>query len=187
VLPKQISLGFFEPHRAEIEQLHAEVRFCLWAMNVSLSVYMKMLYLVDIRIRQEVSDTVGNFLADWKSGRSHELSDALDVLIISEFTKHSIREIPDMEKLQRNRECASISSTIVTYIRDIAVNLDNMRHGDLDSTIEILFPTTERFIGRCFFPRLACVASRLLDLIRAPCQLHSSESLSSAHSTLTSA
>lgn len=166
LLPKEISIGYFEPYRTEIAELHKEVRFCLWAMNVSLAVYMKLLCLVDINIRQEISDVVGNFLAGWKEGRTHALSDSLDVLIISEFTKRSITPIPDMALLQREKHCDSISSTVAAYIRDIAINLDNMRQNDLDGTIQSLFPFTEKFIGRCFFPRLAVVASRLLDLIK---------------------
>ena len=165
-LPKEISLDTFEAYREEIFEMHKEVRYCLWAMNVSLSVYMKLLYLVDINVRQEVSDVIGKFLSDWTKGQCQELADALDVLIISEFTKRSITPIPDMENLQRDRHCDSISSTVASYIRDIAVNLDNMRQGDMDNTIQLLFPHTKKFIGRCFFPRLASISSRLLDMLK---------------------
>lgn len=165
-LPKEISLDTFEAYREEIFEMHKEVRYCLWAMNVSLSVYMKLLRLVDISVRQEVSDIIGKFLSDWNKGQCQELTDALDVLIISEFTKRSITPIPDMEHLQRDRHCDSISSTVASYIRDIAVNLDNMRQGDLDNTIQLLFPHNKKFIGRCFFPRLASVSYRLLDMLK---------------------
>lgn len=171
ILPTEIPLGYFEPYRKEISEMHSEVRYCLWAMNVSLSAYMELLCLVDISIRQEISDTIGTFLAEWKGGRTHTLSDSLDELIISQFTKHSITRIPDMAKIQKDKHCDSISSTVAAYIRDLAVNLDNMRQGDLDGAIQFLFPFTEKFIGRCFFPRLAVVASRLLDLIKSgPCR-----------------
>jgi hypothetical protein len=165
-IPKEIFLGAFEPYRDEMQELHGEVMYCLWAMNVSLAVYMKMLYLVDITVRQHVSDAVGQFLAKWEDGRCHALSDALDVLIISEFTKHAITPIPDLARLQREKHCDSISSTVASYIRDIAVNLHNMREADLDGTIEFLFPHTKKFIGRCFFPRLAKVSCRLLDMLK---------------------
>lgn len=183
-IPEQISLDVFEPFREEIYEMHKEVRFCLWAMNVSLSVYMKLLYLVDISVRQEVSDVVGKFLSEWTKGRCQELSDALDALIIAEFTKRSITPIPDMARLQREKHCESISSTVASYIRDIAVNLDNMRHGDLDNTIELLFPHTKKFIGRCFFPRLAAISYRLLDMLKR--SSGRSDDSASMDSTLTS-
>ena len=182
-IPPEISLGSFEPYREEMQEMHAEVMYCLWAMNVSLAVYMNMLRLVDIGVRQEVSDVVGRFLADWKDGRSHSLSDALDVLIISEFTKRAISPVPDMAHLQRERHCESISSTVASYIRDIAVNLDNMRSNDLESTVEFLFPHTKKFIGRCFFPRLAMVSCRLLDILRDCHATHPDETLLSESST----
>jgi hypothetical protein len=165
-IPKEISLGSFERHRDEIQEMHQEVRFCLWAMSVSLAVYMKLLYLVDISVRHEISDTVGKFLSEWTDGRGHRLSDALDTLIVSEFTKRSITPIPDMARLQREKHCESISSTVASYIRDIAVNLDNMRQGDVDSTFQSLFPHTVKFIGRCFFPRFSRVSLRLLDMLK---------------------
>lgn len=149
-----------------IKELHTEVQFCLWSMHISLSVYMKLLSLVDISVRQEVSDAIGRFLSGWRGGRGPLLSDALDALIIAEYRKHSITDIPDMAKLQRIKECQSINSTVANYIKEIAVNLDSMRQNDLESTIDVLFPLTKNFIGRCFFPRLAVVASKLLDLIK---------------------
>lgn len=166
ILPAEISLGYFEPYRKEITEMHSEVRYCLWAMNVSLSAYMELLCLVDIDVRQDISDAIGNFLAGWKGGRTHALSDSLDELIITQFTNHSITRIPDMAKLQKEKHCDSISSTVAAYIRDLAVNIDNMSQGDLDGAIQFLFPFSEKFIGRCFFPRLAVVASKLLDIIK---------------------
>ena len=151
---------------SELTELHTEVQFCLWSMHISLAVYMKLLSLVDISVRQEVSDTIGQFLAGWRTGRGPALSDALDALIIKKFRKHSITDIPDMAKLQRIKECHSISSTVANYIKDIAVRLDSIRQSDLESTIDVLFPLTKLFIGRCFFPRLAAVASKLLDQIK---------------------
>lgn len=165
-IPKEISLDVFEAHREEILEMHQEVRYCLWAMNVSLLVYMKLLYLVDISVRQEISDTIGKFLSEWTKGRCQELTDALDVLIISEFTKRSITPIPDMEPLQRDGHCNCISSTVASYIRDIAVKLDNMRQNDLEHAIQLLFPHTEKFIGRCFFRRLASISIRLLEMLK---------------------
>ena len=166
ILPMEIHLGYFEPYRKEITEMHSEVRYCLWAMNVSLSVYMELLCLVDIDVRQDISDTVGNFLAGWKGGRTHALTDSLDELIISQFNLHSITRVPDMVRLQKEKHCNSISSTVAAYIRDLAINIDNMSQGDLDGAIQFLFPFSEKFIGRCFFPRLAMVASRLLDIIK---------------------
>lgn len=151
---------------SELIELHTEVQFCLWSMHISLAVYMKLLSLVDISVRQAVSDTIGQFLAGWRTGRGQALSDALDALIIQEFRKHSITDIPDMAKLQRVKECHSISSTVANYIKEIAVKLDSIRQSDFESTIDVLFPLTKLFIGRCFFPRLAAVASKLLDLIK---------------------
>jgi hypothetical protein len=153
----------------EIE-LHKEVQFCLWAMNISLSVYLKLLSMVDIKIRKDISDVVSKFLAEWK-GAEGLLSDALDVLIISEFTKRNLTDIPDMENLQRNQNCQMLSSTVACYIKDIAIQLDAMHHGDLDSAIGITFPPSGHFIGRCFFPRLAAVASRLLELTKSDSDL----------------
>ena len=181
-IPKSWPLGTFDSCRAEIEQLHKEVNYCLWSMHISLSVYMKLLCLVDISVRQEISDAIGRFLADWRDERGPALSDALDALIISEFTRHSVVDIPDMKRLQRSKDCESISSTVAAYIKDIAMKLLTMREGDLESTIEILFPSSMNFIGRCFFIRLATVASKLLDLIKCY-ELDSADSLCSTRSS----
>ena len=152
ILPMEIHLGYFEPYRNEFTEMHSEGRYCLWAMIVSLSVYMELLCLVDIDVRQDISDTVGNFLAGWKGGRTHALTDSLDELIISQFNLHSITRVPDMVRLQKEKHCNSISSTVAAYIRDLAINIDNMSQGDLDGAIQFLFPFSEKFIGRCFSP-----------------------------------
>ena len=167
--PSVIPLGEFEEHRAELGILNKEVRYCLWAMNISMGVYMKLLYLVDIDVRQDISDVVSGFLASWETEEGPALSDAMDVLIISEFTKHSIPMIPDMARLERNAHCVSIQSTVANYIKDLALKIDNMRHFDIDIIIALLFPLSEKFIGRCFFPRLAVVSTRLLELIKESC------------------
>ncbi len=165
LLPKFMSQESMSPFRGAIEELHKEVQFCMWAMNISLSVYMKLLTLVDISIRREISDTISQYLAEWKGEQDTVLFDSLDELIISEFTKHSVTEIPDMELLQRSQESQVLSSTVACYIKDIALNLDSMRQSNLEETIEIIFPSSKNFIGRCFFPRLATVSAKLLELI----------------------
>lgn len=175
VLPDFVSLGFFGPFRAELKELHCEVQFCLWAMNTSLSVYMKLLSLVDISTRMEISNKVSQFLANWKGGKTAALSDTLDAFIISEFVKHSVTEIPDMERLQRDKDCHVLSSTVACYVKDIALNLNSVSQNDLESTIEIIFPPSKNFIGRCFFPRLAVVSSRLLELINSRLSLELSD------------
>lgn len=167
-LDRMVNLLVLPPMpESRFRELHTEVQFCLWSMHISLSVYMKLLTLVDIGVRQGVSDVIGRFLAGWRGGRGPALSDALDALIIAEYQKHNLLDIPDMAKLQRIKECHSISSTVANYIKDIAVRLDSIRQSDLESTIDVLFPLTKHFIGRCFFPRLAVVASKLLDLLTA--------------------
>jgi hypothetical protein len=177
------SLVSLSPFREDIDKIHREVQFCLWAMNISLSVYMKLLNLVDISVRREISDNVSRYLAEWKEGRSDKLSDSLDALIISEFTKHSVTEIPDMERLQREQECRVLGSTVACYIKDIAIKFDSMRQGDMDATIEIIFPSSKNFIGRCFFPRLAAVAGTLLELINGSFEMSNIPSESSQLST----
>jgi hypothetical protein len=179
---KQVSTGPLAPliaSKTEIFELHQEVQFCLWAMNVSLSVYMKLLNLVDIKVRKEISNVVSRFLSEWKGVRDSNLSDALDQLIILEFNKYAITDIPDMERLQRDKDCQVLSSTIACYIKDIAVKLDTIRENDVGSTIEIIFPPTKDFIGRCFFSRLASVSARLLDLITCSLVLENSGDSSS--------
>ena len=165
-MPEFTPLGEFEARRAELQELNKEVRYCLWAMNVSIGVYMKLLHLVDIEVRHLISDAIGYFLADWKGEKGAALSDAMDVLIISEFTKYSIPNIPDMALLERNEHCDSIQSTVENYIEGIALKLDNMRHMHIDTVIEVLFPSSDKFIGRCFFPRLAVVSCKLLEIIK---------------------
>ncbi len=170
LIPSCIPLGFLSRYRQEMDKLHEEVHFCLWAMHVSLSVYMKLINVVDISVRQRISDVVGQFLAEWKGGKGHALSDALDALIISLFREHSLVDIPDMARLQRNKnsikDCAPIRSTVAAYIKDLAMKLSGGSTGSAD-TIEILFPSSDKFIGRCFFPRLAAVSYKLLDIIRS--------------------
>ena len=167
---KQIHSSPFISHVKEILELHSEVHFCMWAMNLSLSVYMKLLNFVDIKIRKEISNIVSRFLSEWKGARDTQLADALDELIISEFRKHAIADIPDMERLQQDKDYQMLSSTVASYVKDIAMNLDSARQNDVDSTIDMIFPPSKDFIGRCFFPRLASVSSKLLDLIRGSLQ-----------------
>lgn len=172
VLPLHPSLrceGSFFPYGREIEELHAEVQFCLWSMYMALAVYLELLNSMDISVRQGVSDVVGQFLANWKGGRSPALADALDELIIAQYRENRIADIPDMARLQRIKDCAPISSTVAAYIKDLTMKLD--RSGSVSSestidTIENLFPTSQNFIGRCFFPRLAAVSYKLLEFIR---------------------
>jgi hypothetical protein len=187
MVPVSWPLGAFDPYRTEIEQLHKEVNFCLWSMHISLSVYMKLLYRVDINVRHEISNVVGRFLADWRDERGPALFDALDALIISEFVRYSLVDIPDMNRLQRSKDCETIRSTVAAYIKDIAMKLLVMREGDLESTIEVLFPSSSNFIGRCFFTRLAAVASTLLDLMNGfhgfEAELDSADSLCSTRSS----
>lgn len=180
VLPLHPSLkinGSFFPYGREIEEMYTEVQFCLWSMFMALAVYLELLNSVDISVRHKVSDVVGQFLADWRDGRGPALADALDELIIRLFRENRIADIPDMARLQRIKDCAPISSTVAAYIKDLTMKLD--KSTDLtDSTIntintintiktiESLFPVSQNFIGRCFFPRLAAVSRKLLELIR---------------------
>ena len=190
VLPLHPSLkseGSFFPHGKEIEALHVEVQFCLWSMFMALAVYLELLNFTEINTRQRVSDVVSQFLADWRSGRTPALTDALDELIISQFRANGITDIPDMARLQRIKDCAPISSTVANYIKDLTMKLDRSS-GSVESTassIESLFPVSRNFIGRCFFPRLAAVSIKLLDLLRRDRELYvetgdSVESLCSA-------
>ena len=167
VLPLHPSLrydGAFFPYGRDIEELHIEVQFCLWSMFMSLAVYLELLNLAEIGIRQKISDVVGQFLASWRDGKGPALSDALDELIISQYKKNGIKDIPDMARLQRIKDCAPISSTVATYIKDLTMKLD--KTGSVESTIELLFPVSRNFIGRCFFDRLAVVSSKLLQVLR---------------------
>jgi hypothetical protein len=163
---RQISSSPFASSQKDLFDLHAEVEYCRWSMNVSLSVYMKMLYLVDIGIRQEISGNVSKFLAEWNGTRDHQLSAALDELIIFEFKRHEILEIPDTELIQADKGCQLLNSTIESYIKDIAIKLDSSSGSDLDTTIDVVFPPSNNFIGRYFFPRLATVSYKLLELIK---------------------
>lgn len=164
---RQISLSPFSRFQKEMTDLHMEVQFCLWAMNVSLSVYMRLLSLVDIRIRQEISGVVSKFLSEWKGSRDQQLSKALDDLIVNEFKNHNILEIPDTELIQQDKGCQLLCSTVESYIKDIAIKLDSSNGNDLDSTIDIVFPPSKNFIGRFFFPRLALVSYKIMELIKS--------------------
>lgn len=170
---KQIHSSPFASHVNELLELHSEVHFCLWAMNLSLSVYIKLLNLVDIQVRKEISGDISRFLSEWKGARDTQLSDKLDELIISKFRQHALTQIPDMERLQQDKDCHMLSSTVETYIKDIAVKLDSRFNDDVESTIEMIFPSSKDFIGRHFFPRLASVSARLLELIK--CKFQQSE------------
>lgn len=187
VLPLHTSLqsvdGVFFPHGREVEELHTEVQFCLWSMHIALSVYMKLLSSVDISVRQGVSDTISLFLANWTDGRGPALSNELDELIISQFREHQITDIPDMARLQKVKECASISSTVAAYIKDLTMSLVGTAGESTESTIEVLFPPSKNFIGRCFFPRLAVVSCKILELVRRDAS-DNEDSLCSAESTL---
>ena len=189
VLPQQsairhVSSGPFASFQKEIFELHTEVQYCLWAMNVSLSVYMNLLNLVDIKIRQEISGTISKFLSEWKGLRDHRLSDALDQLIVNEFRNHNILEIPDTERIQQDKGCQLLSSTVVSYIKDIATKLDSSSGNDLNSTLDIVFPPSKNFLGRFFFPRLASVSYKILELIK--CNLCCSRDMDSIFDSLDS-
>jgi hypothetical protein len=175
--------GSFFPYGRAFEELYTEVQFCLWSMHMALSVHMELISSVDISVRLKISDTVAQFLADWRGGRGHALSDALDELIIRQFRDNDIVEIPDMARLQRIKDCAPISSTVASYIKDLTMRLDKSE-ASAESTIEMLFPVSDKFIGRCFFPRLAAVSYKLLELVRL--DLESTDSVDSLCSTLTS-
>lgn len=163
---RQISLKTFASFQKEFLDLHTEVQFCLWAMNVSLTVYMGLLNLVDIDVRQEISKVVSKFLSEWKGPRNGQLTHALDELIVNEFRNYNILEIPDTELIQQDKGSQLLSSTVESYIKDIAIKLSYSCENDLDSTIDIVFPPSKNFIGRYFFPRLASVSYKLLELIK---------------------
>lgn len=181
---KSISHGFFVKFQDEIDLLHKEVQFCIWSMNIALSVYMQLLNFVDISVRMEISNVVSQRLSEWKGAIDTTLTNILDELIISEFKKHALTDIPNMEHLQRNTNSHILCSTVACYIKDIAIKLYAMHQCDIESTIEVIFPPSKNFIGRCFFPRLASVSSKLLELIKSSESEPSSNSLDSINSTL---
>ena len=120
---KSIAHGFFAPFQDEIDKLHEEVRFCIWSMNIALSVYMQLLNFVDISVRMEISNLVSQRLSEWKGEINTTLSDRMNELIKSEFEKHSLTNIPDMEYLQRDKNSHILCSTVASYIKDIAIRL----------------------------------------------------------------
>ena len=184
---KSLSCGLFFPFQESVDKLHKEVQFCIWSMNIALSVYMQLLNLVDISVRMEISNVISQYLSEWRGDRDPSLFDSLDKLIKSEFMKHALTDIPDMDHLKRNKNSHILCSTVACYIKDIAINLDAVNQCDIESTIDVIFPPSKNFIGRCFFPRLASVSSELLELIKSSvyseCEL-SSDSMNSTNSTL---
>jgi hypothetical protein len=123
-----------------ITELHNEVQFCLWSINVSLSVYLQLLNVVDLDTRRGVSDKICSFLAD--SGDT----DALSALISSECAKYNI--VPNMA-MQNHK---ALIPTIASYLK--ALSSDGL-------------DPLEYYIGRPFFPRLEVVSRKILELLKA--------------------
>jgi hypothetical protein len=159
-LPENCSAAM-RARTAELEALQREVWFCHWGVVVSLCVYQQLISHVEIGVREGISQALGAFLAE--SGRVDNTQ--LYCLIESEFRKHGIALKPDIDHITRELACTALHSTIVCYIRDIALNIHSARQRGAGSTVDAMFPCPHVCIGRNFMLRFTGVSSALLDML----------------------
>jgi hypothetical protein len=152
----------FGPHAATLAVLQREVWFCHWGMVVSLCVYQQLISHVGISVRESIAHTLGVSLA--AAGGIMD-STELSALIQAEFDKHGLTLKPDLQLIRDELCCKALHSTVVCYIRDMALHLHEARQLGLDDSMESVFPESRQCVGRDFFYRFASVASALLDIL----------------------
>ena len=147
--------------KEELEALQQEAWFCHWGIVVSLCVYQQLITHVAIGVRKSVAQALGAFLAEGERVDNTRLYD----LIESEFKVHGITLKPDMDLIHRELACTALHSTVVCYIRDIALNMHEARQLGVHSAVEAMFPYPGICVGRNFLLRFAKVSSALLDIL----------------------
>ena len=152
--------SLFKDHLTKLESLQKEAWFCHWGMVVSLCVYQQLISHVDISVRQHITRSLGASLAEGALVDDTPLYD----LIEAEFQKQGISLKPDMEFIHRELACTTLHSTLVCYIRDIALRMHMARQMGVESTQDV-FPDSQPYIARNFFLRFAAVSSALLDIL----------------------
>lgn len=172
----------------DIIRLYTEVQYCLWAINVSLSVYMHLLNTVDMRTRQMMSESVSRFLSEWKSGQCEELHITLNDFIQREFRTYDIPTLPTTDHLYKENNTKLLESTVENYIGDITNRLCSVDENDMDTAINIVFPPSKNFIGRYFFPRLGIISQSLINIFKQSMHFESEldSDFDSSHSTVSS-
>jgi hypothetical protein len=148
----------FQSYTDRLEALQKEAWFCHWGVVVSLCVYQQLISHVDIALRQTVAQSLGTFLAEEEVIDNTRLYD----LIESEFKKHGIPLKPDMDFIHRELACTALHSTIVCYIRDIALSIHTTRQ---QGETETLCRMGSACLARNFFMRFAAISTALLDIL----------------------
>ena len=151
----------FKPHLATLSALQREVWFCHWGMVVSLCVYQQLISHVDIGTRESITQALGCSLAGL-DGIDETL---MRHFIEAQFKGHGLSFKADIEQIRRELACTALHSTVVCYIRDIALRMHYARQFGADATMDVLFPPDRVFVGRNFFLRFAAVSSSLLDIL----------------------
>jgi hypothetical protein len=151
----------FKPHLDKFSELQQEVWFCHWGMVVSLCVYQQLISHVDISVRESITQGLGAALARLERIDETQMRNLID----AEFKEHGLAFPVDMEQIRKELACTALHSTVVCYIRDIALRMHYARQLGVDATMDELFPPNRVFVGRNFFLRFAAVSSALLDIL----------------------
>ena len=113
-------------------------------------------------MRDTITQTLGAFLAGNECMDNTQLHDFIEM----EFKRNGIPLKPDMDFIHRELACTALHSTVICYIRDIALNMHAARQLGVESTVEAMFPRNHHAcVGRNFFLRFAKVSSALLDIL----------------------
>jgi hypothetical protein len=151
----------FKPHLDTLSALQREVWFCHWGMVVSLCVYQQLISHVDVSTRESITQALGSSLARLDSIDETLMRNLIEV----QYKEHSLSFKADMANIRRELACTALHSTVVCYIRDIALRMHYARQFGADDTMDVLFPPDRVFVGRNFFLRFAAVSSSLLDIL----------------------
>ena len=150
---------FLKHRKEDLEELQREAWFCHWGIVVSLCVYQQLVTHVTISVRRSIAQALGAFLAKGERIDNTHLYN----LIEAEFKHHNITLKPDMDLIHRELACTALHSTVVCYIRDIALNMHEARQLGTEETIMAMYPNI--CVGRNFLLRFARVSSSLLDIL----------------------
>ena len=152
----------FKPHLDTLSALQQEVWFCHWGMVVSLCVYQQLISHVGINTRESITQALGSSLARLERIDEAKMRD----LIEAQFKENGLLTLSvDIEQIRKELACTALHSTVVCYIRDIALRMHYARQLGVDASMDELFPPDRVFVGRNFFLRFAGVASALLDML----------------------
>ena len=153
----------FRLHTAQLELLQRQVWSCHWGFSVVLSVYEQLIAHADAAVRRQIAEALGASLGEGLQQDEH-----LAGTIAAHCAQHGVSFRPDMGAINRDLHRSAMQSTVVCYIRDMALALHTARlnlnpedtreplHANIMSTLAV---------SRPFFTRLLAVSSQLLDLI----------------------